>query len=552
MAHDVPLTNEQTFSIALYCKVWGFLKYYHTAVASGTVSNWDQIFIDHYDKIRSVTTRADAYKEILSIIEFADSKRDKWKENASVLAFDSLAVTTRPDMSWMFDTSQVSPELSAALQKIKSTFYPVANRYCGGARDETDPNTEIDDKFSDFSDKTFPEEPYRILGLARCWNILNYFYTNLNLVGRSWDSVLLEAIPRMIHTNDALEYALAYEQLARESNDNDIYVNSKTLDEYHGKGWLPFSLMYINSQFIITHSYTKNEERADAVLRALGLKTGDILLSINDKPVADLRNTYAQYRAASSEEARDRYLCNWLLRGKLDDSVRLTISNGERQVSVTTTFQDRLRPGFSIMGTDVRESGIFNGNIGYVNLGKINSRNVDKIMESMMPMKAIIFDLRNNTNNSIFRFMGYMIPKTPFAYSVIPVVPRPGYFVHTKKKLEEMGSERGIKYLGQVILLVNEYTQGFGEYAAIALQAIPGAITVGSHTAGSIARRTFMKLPGGVEVTYPYAGYYYLFGNQVQRNGVKIDIPIKPTIPGISEGRDEVLERAIQYFNTGK
>lgn len=549
---EVPLSSEQTSSIALYCKVWGFLKYYHTAVASGAVSNWDQVFIDHYDKIRSVATKADCYKEILSIVEFANNKRDKWKENASVLAFDSLAVTIRPDMSWIFDTTQVSPELSVALQKIKSNFYPVANRYCGGARDEADPNTDIDNKFSDFSDNAFPEEPYRVLGLARCWNILNYFYAYLNLVGRPWDSVLLEAVPRMIHTNDALEYDLAYEQLSQESNDNNIYVRSKLLDEYHGKGWLPFSLLYINSQFIITHSYTKDQEKADASLKSLGVKAGDILLAVNDKPVSDLRTLYSQYLGASSDEARDRYICNRMLRGKLDDSVRLTISNGDKHITVTAIFQDKLFPGFSIMGTDVKESGVFNGNIGYVNLGKINSRSAAAVMENMMSTKAIIFDLRNNTNNAIYRFMDYMLPKTPFAYSILPVIPRPGYFVHTKKKLETMGSELPGKYLGEVILLVNEYTQGFGEYAAVALQTIPGAVTIGSHTAGSVSRRAQMKLPGGVEMTYPFAGFYYLYGMQVQRNGVKIDVPIKPTIPGIAEGRDEVLERAIQYINSGQ
>ena len=34
--------------------------------------------------------------------------------------------------------------------------------------------------------------------------------------------------------------------------------------------------------------------------------------------------------------------------------------------------------------------------------------------------------------------------------------------------------------------------------------------------------------------------------------GVKPDIEVKPTLKGIQKGRDEVLERALEYIKTGK
>lgn len=40
-------------------------------------------------------------------------------------------------------------------------------------------------------------------------------------------------------------------------------------------------------------------------------------------------------------------------------------------------------------------------------------------------------------------------------------------------------------------------------------------------------------------------GVYYPDGTETQRTGVRIDVPIKPTIKGIKEGRDELLEKAI-------
>jgi hypothetical protein len=37
-------------------------------------------------------------------------------------------------------------------------------------------------------------------------------------------------------------------------------------------------------------------------------------------------------------------------------------------------------------------------------------------------------------------------------------------------------------------------------------------------------------------------------GRQLQRIGLIPDVPVVPTLAGIRSGRDEVLERAIQYL----
>ena len=44
-------------------------------------------------------------------------------------------------------------------------------------------------------------------------------------------------------------------------------------------------------------------------------------------------------------------------------------------------------------------------------------------------------------------------------------------------------------------------------------------------------------------------GVYYPDGKETQRIGIIPDIEIKPTIKGIREGRDELLEKAISIIN---
>ena len=58
-----------------------------------------------------------------------------------------------------------------------------------------------------------------------------------------------------------------------------------------------------------------------------------------------------------------------------------------------------------------------------------------------------------------------------------------------------------------------------------------------------------MALPGGIYVPVGIQGVYYPDGRETQRIGIVPDIWMEPTIKGIREGRDEVLEKAIELIN---
>ncbi|WP_428025383.1 hypothetical protein, partial [Arcobacter sp.] len=71
-------------------------------------------------------------------------------------------------------------------------------------------------------------------------------------------------------------------------------------------------------------------------------------------------------------------------------------------------------------------------------------------------------------------------------------------------------------------------------------------ITIGSQTAGADGDVVTFKYLGGYKTTFSGIGLLYPDGSETQRKGIKIDIKIKPTINGLRQGRDEVLERAIE------
>lgn len=103
-------------------------------------------------------------------------------------------------------------------------------------------------------------------------------------------------------------------------------------------------------------------------------------------------------------------------------------------------------------------------------------------------------------------------------------------------------------YKGKVAIVVNEGTQSHGEFSAMAYRKAPRSAIIGSQTAGADGNIQTFYLPGNISITYTGLGTYYPDWEVCQREGLKIDIPVRPTVKGVKEGRDELIEEAIKYI----
>jgi C-terminal processing protease CtpA/Prc len=119
----------------------------------------------------------------------------------------------------------------------------------------------------------------------------------------------------------------------------------------------------------------------------------------------------------------------------------------------------------------------------------------------------------------------------------------------TYTKALTVGKSNKEYFKGKVIILVNETTQSQAEYTTMALRVAPNATVVGSTTAGADGNVSQFTLPGGINTMISGIGVYYPDGKETQRIGMIPDIVIKPTIKGIKQDRDELLEKAIELIN---
>jgi C-terminal processing protease CtpA/Prc len=82
----------------------------------------------------------------------------------------------------------------------------------------------------------------------------------------------------------------------------------------------------------------------------------------------------------------------------------------------------------------------------------------------------------------------------------------------------------------------------------MAYRVHPNATVIGSTTAGADGNISRFYLPGRIATLITGIGVYYPDGEETQRVGIVPDVECKPTIQGIREGRDELMEKAVEII----
>jgi len=193
---------------------------------------------------------------------------------------------------------------------------------------------------------------------------------------------------------------------------------------------------------------------------------------------------------------------------------------------------------------------------GYVDFGRLQVQQIDSMFKDLQNTDAIILDDRSYPQGTVWTLISYLTDKTVTSAkgtTMIASTPDPNSTTVQCELWQIPVSPQSIRYKGKLIILVNETTQSQAEYSCMVLQAAYQNVTIiGSQTAGADGDVTGILLPGGIRTAFSGHGVHYPDGRPTQGIGIVPDIKISPSVNGIKEGRDEVLERAIEYAKNGK
>jgi C-terminal processing protease CtpA/Prc len=173
---------------------------------------------------------------------------------------------------------------------------------------------------------------------------------------------------------------------------------------------------------------------------------------------------------------------------------------------------------------------------------------IDLMMKKLIKTKGLIIDLRCYPSGMpIYKLGEYLMPEpinfVKFSRNYLSDIGN-FYFTDTAS----IGKKNENYYKGKVVILINEKNQSRAEFHVMAFQVAPNAIVMGSTTSAADGDVSFFWLPGGIHTLFTGIGVYYPDGTETQRIGIIPDIEIKPTIEGLRAGRDEVLEKAIEWI----
>lgn len=281
------------------------MKYYHPKVVSGDV-NWD------YELFRVMPSILEENSDVNSILyEWVHSLgSESISEELDVqYQFSEDSIQLSPSTDWSKDEEYLGTGLSLELSKLlDSNISEREYAYVSFKEDSFFPSMGNENPYSNMN---FDDTGYRLLGLFRYWNIIEYYYPYKDVIGEDWDRVLLEFIPKMVDGSDYDSYFMTLAELTTRIHDSHAYLVGKdreTITDYFGTYRLPVNFIEINNQIVI-----------NKVINKCGLEVGDIVLKVGDKNIDELFEDRRKYISQSREDTASLF---FLIYSELNRRIR--------------------------------------------------------------------------------------------------------------------------------------------------------------------------------------------------------------------------------------
>ena len=513
----------ETENLVKLCKVWGYTKYMHPAFLLGK-KDWDEELLTLIPQVRELTTA----EEVNALLHdwFVGLGEIDYGWGTTFLDWSSAEEDKKvfvADTSWTKDAGYLGEELAADFARLPEELPNISMKnapvsYDRGWRPVYDNEPEHEDAFDDPS--------FRLLGLFRLWNGMEYFYPYLHLLDRDWTEPLAEQIPNMLAGTDAASYERALWLMARETYDTHVMLVGQSESFV-----IPVKCIYAEGRVVVKEP-----------MEGFPLERGDVLLSINGQTVEELlADKYGDH------PRKENIICSMFGMGILtkEEQVELQILRGGKEMSLSCT-------AMSDLGSDqpVEPYALLENNIGYFEISQLSITDVQEAVELFRDTQGLVVDLRLYPQSGGVRcLLSYILGKqvAPLTFAR-PSGAVPGAYVKDYAATYGDDFALGEHYDKPVVVLINEGTGSAGDTFTSVLRAAENTVLMGSNTDGCNGSDRPMPLPGGVWMYFSVMGAYHPDGTQTQRTGIAPDIRVEPTIQGIAEGRDEVLEAAVEYI----
>lgn len=523
------------------CKVWGYTKYRHPAFLKGE-KDWDAELQALIPQVRAAQSSQQVNELLHTWLVSLGEVKPSSKPSAAAGQVQLV------DLSWTQDEEQLGPELAADLRRLSEA---VPHRL-----DQRTAPVWFDWQRAvpDFSNEKEPagdcqDAGFRLVGLFRLWNAMEYYFPYQHLLAEDWEESLRQSIPAMLSAQDEAGYRQTLIVLANKLQDGHVcFFERDTGRQVWGQELpmypLQVSVQEAEGQLVVTEDQPKGP-----------LKRGDVLLSIDGESIQQLAEQRRDLMPVGRKELFLQKAASLLLRSR-SNRAKVAVLRAGQQREFTLQWSDKANPSAESQRAPFQ---LLEGNIGLWNADAFQTQEqLYQALEEARSTDGLIVDLRRYPGAAfahsypalvqsprVVTQCALSLPETPGSYQIYPV--ENGYDPAVLKA-KGLQPEQFYPYQKPVVVLIHEGTVSYGEYAATVIRAGDNAVLLGRETTGADGNVGRLLLPGGLEMSFSSMGVYEADGDQTQCTGISPDIRVEPTVQGIAQGRDEQLEAALAYL----
>ena len=531
------------------CKTWGYFKYFSQHKCN---LKWDTLLNTTINEVLLANNNTDFNNALMNMFNKVGNNSysaTQWPEPDTNLNFNNSWINdpffSQPVKDFLDTFSiHIYPDTSTCLVKFNDYLTPGYYSYIDFRNDPLSMPISL------------TNEANRLTTMFYYWNVINYFSPYRNIMDQPWDSTLFNFIPLIRSVTTSGDFQIAFLKLVTRINDSHgNFTESTYLTNYFwGGNYLPkIYFKRVDSLCVVTR-----------VQNIPSVSPGDILTHIKGIPIQDIEDSLSLYIPASTPAALFRDMYYQMMLGGYNTSLNLAFLDSNNNTYTTSATRSL---SYSIWFGWAHNSGLTSSyfittcGYGYVNLGMLMPDEVSAMYEMLKDAPAIIFDIRNIPNIDLPDIAQLLFPgpiistiyydqaltwlPAPYNYYYLP-----GWY-YQENDYTNLGTWLNLDpYNGKVYILVNEQTQSAAEYDCQYLSYHPNSKVIGTQTAGADGNTSDLDLPSGIYTCFTSLGWYYADGYQQQRNGVKIDTVVSPTIAGIRQGRDEILKAAFDCLTS--
>jgi len=376
----------------------------------------------------------------------------------------------------------------------------------------------------------------RLGAVALAWGVFQHFYPYFDVVNTDWQAELPKALHSAAQDKnaEAFTHTLARMVAALKDGHGGAYGA-----EMMGS-WTPaLGLVMVDGHPIVRFS----GESAKAV------PPGSRILSLDGEASGIRLAKLKTEISAASDGWMNTSLVREFLGGDANTKVQVRYQlpsglEGEASLSRDVKAWELKNPSKPGSLTELRAG------FWYVNLDRISNQEFEAALPKLTQAKGVVFDLRGYPKTSP-SFLQHLTDKPmDSARWNIPIVTQPdgknwAWNTSGRWTLEP----KAPRIAGKVAFLTGGGAISYAESCLGIVEAYKLAEIVGEPTAGTNGNVNPFTLPGGYSISWTGMKVLKHDGSTHHGVGILPTVPVKPSIKGLAEGRDEVLEKGLEVVS---